>query len=73
LVNIALGLTNLLPLPPLDGGRILFILIEMFRGKPMSQRREEAIMIIGMVLLLALGVVVILQDIADPIRNLIAR
>ena len=73
LVNIALGLTNLLPLPPLDGGRILFIIIEMFRGKPMSQRREEAIMIIGMVFLLALGVVVILQDIASPIRDLIAR
>jgi regulator of sigma E protease len=73
LVNIALGLTNLLPLPPLDGGRILFIFIEMFRGKPMSQRREEAIMIIGMVFLLALGVVVILQDIASPIRDLIAR
>jgi regulator of sigma E protease len=73
LVNIALGLTNLLPLPPLDGGRILFIIIEMFRGKPMSQRREEAIMIIGMVFLLALGVVVILQDIANPIRDLIAR
>jgi regulator of sigma E protease len=73
LVNIALGLTNLLPLPPLDGGRILFIIIEMFRGKPMSQRREEAIMIIGMIFLLALGVVVILQDIANPIRDLIAR
>lgn len=73
LVNIALGLTNLLPLPPLDGGRILFVLIEMARGKPMSQRREEAIMIAGMMFLLALGVVVILQDIASPIADLIAR
>lgn len=73
LVNIALGLTNLLPLPPLDGGRILFTVIEMLRGKPLSQRREEAIMIAGMVFLLALGVVVILQDIADPITNMLAR
>lgn len=73
LVNIALGLTNLLPLPPLDGGRILFILIEMLRGKPLSQRREEAIMIAGMMFLLALGVVVIVQDLRDPITNMLAR
>lgn len=73
LVNIALGLTNLLPLPPLDGGRILFILIEMLRGRPLSQRREETIMIAGMIFLLALGVVVIVQDLRDPITNLIAR
>lgn len=73
LVNIALGLTNLLPLPPLDGGRILFIVIEVLRGKPLSQRREEAIMIIGMLFLLALGIVVIVQDIRDPILNLLPR
>lgn len=73
LVNIALGLTNLLPLPPLDGGRILFILIEILRGKPLSQRREEAIMIIGMLFLLAIGIVVIVQDIRDPILNLLPR
>lgn len=73
LVNIALGLTNLLPLPPLDGGRILFIVIEILRGKPLSQRREEAIMIIGMLFLLAIGIVVIVQDIRDPILNLLPR
>jgi regulator of sigma E protease len=73
LVSIALGITNLLPLPPLDGGRILFVVIEMLRGKPMAQRREEAIMMIGIVFLLTVGVFFIINDIRDPLVNLINR
>jgi regulator of sigma E protease len=69
LVSIALGITNLLPLPPLDGGRILFVIIEMVRGKPMSARREEMLLMIGVVFLLSVGVLVIINDILNPITN----
>jgi regulator of sigma E protease len=68
-VSIALGITNLLPLPPLDGGRILFVVIEMVRGKPMSARREELLLMIGVVFLLSVGVLVIINDILNPITN----
>jgi len=71
LISIALGITNLLPIPPLDGGRILFVLIEIVRGKPLSQRLEDAIMMTGILLMLVLGVVFIINDIRDPIINML--
>ncbi len=71
LISIALGITNLLPIPPLDGGRILFALIEVVRGRPMSPRREETALIIGLVFLLSLGVLVIINDILNPLTDLI--
>jgi regulator of sigma E protease len=67
LVSIFLGFTNLLPLPPLDGGRILFVLIEVVRGKPVSPQIEAAIYRIGITLLLGLAVIVILYDIFNPL------
>lgn len=67
LLSIFLGITNLLPFPPLDGGRILFVLIEMVRGKPVSPEVENLVYRIGIGLLLALGVVIILYDIFNPI------
>jgi regulator of sigma E protease len=71
LISIALGITNLLPIPPLDGGRILFVLIEIVRGKPLSQRIEDAIMMTGILLMLALGIFFIINDIRDPIINML--
>lgn len=66
LVSIFLGFTNLLPIPALDGGRILFVLIEVVRGKPVSPRVEGIIHYVGFMLLMALGVVIILYDIFNP-------
>lgn len=66
LISIFLGFTNLLPLPPLDGGRVLFILIEMVRGKPVPFHVENLVYRIGITLLLSLGVVVILYDVFNP-------
>lgn len=71
LISIALGITNLLPIPPLDGGRILFVVIELIRGKPINQRIEEAILTIGILLLLSLGVLVIVNDILNPLTDLL--
>lgn len=67
MVSIFLGTTNLLPLPALDGGRIVFVIIEMVRGKPVPAHIEGRVHQIGIVLLLALGVVVIIYDIINPL------
>lgn len=67
IINIALGLTNLLPIPALDGGRILFILIEAVRGRRVEPERESMVHVIGMLVLLFLMVFLIFQDIVNPI------
>ncbi len=68
LVSIFLGFTNLLPFPPLDGGRIVFVLIEMVRGKPVPVQVENLVYRIGIALLLGLGVIVIIYDILNPLN-----
>ncbi len=67
LISLALGLTNLLPLPALDGGRILFVLVEAVRGRRVSPEREAVIHFIGMMILVALMLLVMLQDFLNPI------
>lgn len=71
LISIALGFTNLLPIPALDGGRILFVLIEVLRGKPISPEREGMVHLVGMAVLLSMMVVVLFNDITNPLTNLI--
>ena len=67
LISVALGLTNLLPIPGLDGGRILFVLIEIIRGKPMEPEREGLINFIGIALLLGLVFLTVINDIINPL------
>lgn len=71
LISIALGLTNLLPIPALDGGRILFVLIEMVRGRPIPPEREGVVHLLGLVFLLSITVVVIINDILNPITDML--
>ena len=66
-INIALGLTNLLPIPALDGGRIMFVLVEAVRGRRVEPERESMVHIIGMLVLLGLMALMIFQDIVNPI------
>lgn len=66
-INVALGLTNLLPIPALDGGRIVFVLIEGIRGRRIEPEREGMVHVIGMLLLLGLMLFMIVQDIINPI------
>ncbi len=66
-INLALGLTNLLPIPALDGGRIMFVLLEAVRGKRIEPEREGMVHVVGMVLLLGLMLFMIVQDIINPI------
>lgn len=67
LISLALGLTNLLPLPALDGGRILFVLIEAIRGRRVPPEREAVVHFVGMLILVGLMVLVMLQDLLNPI------
>ena len=67
LVSVALATTNLLPLPALDGGRIMFVLLEAVRGRRIDPAREGMVHLVGMVMLLLLMVVITYQDIFNPI------
>jgi regulator of sigma E protease len=67
MISIALAITNLLPVPGLDGGRILFVVIEIIRGKPMEPEREGLIHFIGLLLLLGLVAFTVVNDIVNPI------
>jgi regulator of sigma E protease len=69
LISINLGIFNLLPLPALDGSRIVFILVEMVRGKPIPPEREGMVHFIGLILLIGLMVLVTYQDIARLISG----
>ena len=69
IITVNLGFFNLLPLPALDGGRIFFMVIELFRGKPINQKVEGIIHTVGMGLLLLLMVVVAYNDIVRLITG----
>ncbi len=62
-VSISLGFTNLLPFPPLDGGKVIILLIEAIRRKPLKEKTEITIQMIGFMLLIGLAVLVTYNDI----------
>lgn len=63
LVSISLGFTNLLPFPPLDGGKIVILLIEAIRRKPLKEKTEMTIQSLGFMLLIGLSIYVTYNDI----------
>lgn len=63
LLTINLGVFNLLPIPALDGGRILFMLFELIRGKPVPAEKEGMVHAIGLMLLLGFALIVSAKDI----------
>lgn len=65
LLSINLGIINLLPLPALDGGRILFLLIEKIKGSPVKRSREALVHQIGFILILVLMALVIFRDVKN--------
>lgn len=67
IISVALGFTNLLPIPALDGGRIMFVLLEAIRGRRIEPEREGMVHLVGMLFLLGLMVLIIIQDIVNPI------
>jgi regulator of sigma E protease len=62
-ISINLGVVNLLPFPALDGGRTVFILLEMIRRKPVPVKYEGMVHFIGIVILMAFMLIITLKDI----------
>lgn len=74
-LSFSLALINILPIPALDGGRILLILIEMIRRKPLKPRTEALIIGISFYLLMGLMLIIIIKDIVyiELFQKLFAR
>lgn len=62
-ISVSLGVTNLLPIPALDGGKIIILLIEIIRRKPMKVETEAKIQLIGFSILIAISLIVTYNDI----------
>jgi len=63
LLSMNLGIVNLIPIPALDGGKILMNLIEIVRRKPLKQETETYITLVGVVIMLVLMIAVTWNDI----------
>ena len=68
LLSVNLGIMNLLPFPALDGGRLVFQFIEVIFGKPVPPEKEGIVHMVGMMLLIALMVFVLFNDITKFTR-----
>ena len=69
MLSVNLGILNLFPIPALDGGRLLFILIELVRGKPVPPEKEGLVHLVGFGLLMILVVVITFNDVLRLIRG----
>ncbi|SHK33275.1 site-2 protease. Metallo peptidase. MEROPS family M50B [Clostridium cavendishii DSM 21758] len=67
-ISIQLAVLNLLPFPPLDGGKILFVLIELISGKKVPNKIAEYVEFIGLMILFGLMILVTLKDVLFPIK-----
>lgn len=63
LISIELAILNILPLPALDGGHLLLLLVEKLRGRPLPRRVEENVHQVGLMLLIGLGILLIFKDV----------
>lgn len=68
LLSVNLGVLNLLPLPALDGGRLVFMLIEVVRGKPIPPEKEGMVHFVGLVVFMILMVFIMYNDITRLFR-----
>lgn len=63
-LSISLGVLNLLPIPMLDGGHLVYYFIELIRGRPVSERTQAFGMRLGMALLFSLMAIAFFNDLA---------
>ncbi|MCL5074565.1 MAG: site-2 protease family protein [Chloroflexi bacterium] len=66
-LNVGLAISNLLPIPGLDGGRLLFVAIEAIRSKRVSPEKEGLVHLIGMTVLIALMLIITYFDLLHPL------
>ncbi|MGX8705882.1 MAG: site-2 protease family protein, partial [bacterium] len=69
IISLNLGIMNLLPLPALDGGRLVFLIVEAIRRKPIPPEKEGLVHGIGLALVLGLFVVLTFHDVARLIAG----
>jgi regulator of sigma E protease len=65
MLSVNLGILNLLPIPALDGGRLVFLLVEVVRGKPVPPDKEGMVHFIGLVFFMILMVFIFFNDLAN--------
>ncbi|MBR6477719.1 MAG: site-2 protease family protein, partial [Lachnospiraceae bacterium] len=65
IISVSLGIMNILPFPALDGGRLVFLIVEVFRGKPVPPEKEGLVHFVGLVFFMVLMVVVLFNDIVN--------
>lgn len=70
-ISIAIGATNLVPFPALDGGRLLILIIEAIRRKSIPIEKESAINMLGFVLLIVLAVFVTTNDLVRVVKDFV--
>ena len=63
LLSANLGVMNLLPIPALDGGRLVFLVIELIRGKKVDPNREGMVHFIGLMCLFGLMILIMMNDV----------
>ncbi len=68
-ISINLGLLNLLPIPALDGSRILFLIVELIRGKKIDQEKEGFIHFIGFALLIGFMIFITYKDVIQLLKD----
>ena len=64
LISINLAVINLMPIPALDGGKLLMYAIEAIRKKPVSQKVEAGITVIGFLAIIGFAIILTVQDVA---------
>ncbi|HEY4441930.1 MAG TPA: M50 family metallopeptidase, partial [Candidatus Elarobacter sp.] len=69
MISISLGIFNFLPLPALDGGRGVFILVEMVRGRPVDPEKEALVHVGGFAVLIALMIAVSYHDVVSMLSG----
>ncbi len=65
MLSVNLGVLNLLPVPALDGGRLVFLLVEVIRGKPVPPEKEGIVHMIGLIFFMVLMVFVFFNDLVN--------
>jgi regulator of sigma E protease len=69
LLSAALGITNLLPIPGLDGGRLVFVLLEAVRGRRVEPAQEGLVHLVGLGLLLLLVSILTIREVSSLVSG----
>lgn len=69
MLSVNLGILNLLPIPALDGGRLVFLILEVIRGKPIPPEKEGMVHFIGLMFFMGLMVFLLFNDLSNIFAN----